>query len=75
MKADPRQGCGAELYGYVRIYAMTISVTSQSLSTEAEYLGSLSPVTFQWPGMFRIIDFAYKLPTTLSPSVSETQGF
>ena len=65
MKVDPRQSCGTEIYGYVRIYAMTTSLTSQSLSTEAEDLGSLSPVTFQWPGMFHISDFAYKLATTL----------
>jgi hypothetical protein len=55
MKADPCQGCGAELYRYVRTYASVddaFSDGSQSISTEAEDLGSLSSVKFQRPGMF-----------------------
>jgi hypothetical protein len=57
---------------YMRL-SMTLPDNSQSLSTEAEDLGSLSPVKFQWPGMFRLGDFAFISP--ISPSVSETKRF
>jgi len=75
MKVDPSQGCRAELYRHVRIYApvndswwLTIS-----LSTEAEDLGTLAPVKFQMPGIFFNSDFADK--PLIPPSVSEAQRF
>ncbi len=74
MKVDPSQGRGAELYGHVRIYAAfndPLRGGSQSPSTEAEDLGSLSPVKFQPVGMSRSSNFAYKPP--IPPSVSETK--
>ena len=42
----------------------------QSLSTEAEDLGSLAPMKFDMPGMSRIGDFAYNPP--IPSRVSET---
>lgn len=55
MKVDSCQGRGAEIYRYVRIYATADDPLRDcsSLSTEAEDLGSLAPVKFQRPGMFR----------------------
>lgn len=74
IKVDPCQGRGAELYGHVRIYASAnIRDGSQYLSTEAQDLGSLAPVSFQWPGMCHICDAAYKPP--IPSSVSETERF
>ena len=74
IKVDPCQGRGAELYGHVRIYASAnIRDGSQYLSTEAQDLGSLAPVSFQWPGMCHICNAAYKPP--IPSSVSETERF
>jgi hypothetical protein len=61
------------MYEYMRLL-MTLRDGSQSLSTEAEDLGTLAPVKFQRPGMLRSsVDFWCKPP--ILPSVSETQRF